>query len=1412
MSREVSFSRQSLELRSQESSLLPAISANAGGDVSVSNTDTLATAASTTSAASAAASANNNAGLGVSQRRRQRKGITQRQDSWFRHSMPPALTRDFESIENLAQNTTNGLDEQLAASLSGRFGASTSASLAASAAHSGGSGSLTVCGFGIGGLGGFAGSGQSGGGGGAGGGGVGGNRFSGGINLNSANSNLGFIDSDESNLHTPITPLASHSASIYGGLQQQGSVSAASVAGTLSSSNAMGNGGSGGGGGGVCRRHRSKRRKDSRASVLSKQSGNSVRSRASALAARAGLHMTASFLRKKRKEYEDDEDLTSTAAAADDTDRRIIFLNRPQIQKFCNNHISTAKYSFISFLPSFLFEQFRRYSNCFFLLIALLQQIPDVSPTGRYTTLVPLIFILSVSGIKEIVEDIKRHRADNEINHRMVEVLRDGAWTSVRWRDLGVGDIVKIPNNIFFPADILLLSSSEPQAMCFIETANLDGETNLKIRQGVPATAKCLETKDLLQLDGTVECELPNRHLYEFNGVLKENNKPTVALGPDQILQRGAVLRNTAWIFGVVVYTGHDTKLMKNSTSAPLKRSTVDTVTNTQILMLFVILVVLSLTSAILNFFWTRDYAKMFWYLGISEDIKSKNVGYNLLTFFILYNNLIPISLQVTLELVRFLQAIFINFDIHMYYAETDTPAMARTSNLNEELGMVKYIFSDKTGTLTRNVMVFKKCSVARYMYEPANSPEDSTIVQNLLGNHNTAPIIKEFLTLLAVCHTVIPEKFDDGSIIYHAASPDERAIIEGARMFGYIFESRTPHYVEINALGTIERYEILNVLEFTSTRKRMSVIVRAPTGEIKLYCKGADTVIYERLSPDGQMYRDATLHHLEEFASEGLRTLCCAVSVIPEDVYNEWKETYHKASTALQYRERKVEDASNLIENNLILLGATAIEDKLQEGVPETIASLLEAGIYIWVLTGDKQETAINIGYSCKLISHSMDIIILNEGSLDATRDIIHRHVDELKSTDMKECNVALVIDGQTLKYALSCDLKQEFLELCLVCRVVICCRVSPMQKAEIVESVTQSTGAVTLAIGDGANDVAMIQKSHVGVGISGVEGLQAACASDYSIAQFRYLKRLLLVHGAWNYSRITKLILYSFYKNVCLYVIELWFAIYSGWSGQILFERWTIGLYNVMFTALPPFALGLFDKVCSAETMLKYPQLYKPSQDAKLFNVKVFWVWIFNALSHSVSLFWLPMLMTTMSVWPDGKTSDYLFLGNIVYTYVVVTVCLKAGLITNSWTWMTHASIWGSIAMWFVFMVIYSNFWPTIMLAPIFLGMDRMVFSTVVFWLGLLLIPITTLLPDILFTIVHNTVFKSLTEAVRESEIRRYDPENVIRESKTSTMYALGSIVRYGYAFSQEEGGAVPQSVVIRAYDTNLPKPEGN
>lgn len=364
--------------------------------------------------------------------------------------------------------------------------------------------------------------------------------------------------------------------------------------------------------------------------------------------------------------------------------------------------------------------------------------------------------------------------------------------------------------------------------------------------------------------------------------------------------------------------------------------------------------------------------------------------------------------------------------------------------------------------------------------FTTTDGPALSRLSHHIKSHKGSSETAKEFMTLMAVCHTVIPEhpsasQYDlvDGAaasiiredeIIYHAASPDERALVYGAKKFGFVFHTRTPTYVEMDALGDTERYEILNVLEFTSTRKRMSIIARNSHGEIKLYCKGADTVIFERLAPHGQQFKDITLKHLEEFATEGLRTLCFAYVDIPEDVYDQWKETYHKASTALQNRERKVEDAASLIETNLILLGATAIEDKLQEGVPETIAALLDAKIKVWVLTGDKQETAINIGYSCRLLQQGMDLIIMNEDNLDNTRTSITKHSSDILANAgssgcsssngeyFKKDNVALIIDGKTLKYALSCELRREFYELCINCKCVICCRVSPIQKADCI------------------------------------------------------------------------------------------------------------------------------------------------------------------------------------------------------------------------------------------------------------------------------------------------------------------------------------------------------------------------
>uniref|UniRef100_A0A8C6ZKS8 Phospholipid-transporting ATPase n=1 Tax=Nothoprocta perdicaria TaxID=30464 RepID=A0A8C6ZKS8_NOTPE len=1111
--------------------------------------------------------------------------------------------------------------------------------------------------------------------------------------------------------------------------------------------------------------------------------------------------------------YEKPDDVSEKTSLADQEELRTIFINQPQFTKFCNNHVSTAKYNIITFLPRFLYSQFRRAANAFFLFIALLQQIPDVSPTGRYTTLVPLLFILAVAAVKEIIEDIV--------------ILRNGAWEIVHWEKVAVGEVVKVTNGEHLPADLISLSSSEPQAMCYIETSNLDGETNLKIRQGLPLTSDIKDIESLTRLSGRIECESPNRHLYDFVGNIRLDGHGTVPLGSDQILLRGAQLRNTQWVHGIVVYTGHDTKLMQNSTSPPLKMSNVERITNIQILILFCILIAMSLICSIGSAIWNRRHTGRDWYLDLKYGGAS-NFGLNFLTFIILFNNLIPISLLVTLEVVKFIQAYFINWDIDMRYEPTDTAAMARTSNLNEELGQVKYIFSDKTGTLTCNVMQFKKCTIAGVAYGQGsqNGEEktfsDSSLLENLQSNHPTAPIICEFLTMMAVCHTAVPEREGD-KIIYQAASPDEGALVRAARNLRFVFTGRTPDSVIIESLGQEERYELLNVLEFTSSRKRMSVIVRTPTGKLRLYCKGADTVIYDRLA-ESSKYKEITLKHLEQFATEGLRTLCFAVAEISEGDYREWLDVYHRASTAIQNRALKLEESYELIEKNLQLLGATAIEDKLQDKVPETIETLMKADIKIWILTGDKQETAINIGHSCKLLRKNMGLIVINEGSLDGTRETLSHHCSTLGDALRKENDFALIIDGKSLKYALTFGVRQYFLDLALSCKAVICCRVSPLQKSEVVEMVKKQVKVVTLAIGDGANDVSMIQTAHVGVGISGNEGLQAANSSDYSIAQFKYLKNLLLVHGAWNYNRVAKCILYCFYKNIVLYIIEIWFAFVNGFSGQILFERWCIGLYNVMFTAMPPLTLGIFERSCRKENMLKYPELYKTSQNALDFNTKVFWVHCLNGLFHSFILFWFPL-----KALQHGKcikhTHVYIYMS--VY-FVVLTVCLKAGLETSYWTLFSHIAIWGSIALWVVFFGIYSSLWPVIPMAPDMSGEAAMMFSSGVFWMGLLCIPMTALLFDVVYKVVKRTTFKTLVDEVQELEAKSEDPGAVVHgKSLTERAQLLKNVFKknhvnlyrsdslqqnllHGYAFSQDENGIVSQSEVIRAYDTTKQRPE--
>ncbi|PQE18932.1 phospholipid-transporting ATPase protein [Rutstroemia sp. NJR-2017a BVV2] len=820
---------------------------------------------------------------------------------------------------------------------------------------------------------------------------------------------------------------------------------------------------------------------------------------------------------------------------------RIIHLNNPpanSASKYVDNHISTAKYNVATFVPKFLFEQFSKFANLFFLFTAALQQIPNISPTNQYTTIGPLILVLLVSAGKEAVEDYRRKTSDKSLNNSKARVLRGSQFTDTKWINVAVGDIVRVESEESFPADIVLLASSEPEGLCYIETANLDGETNLKIKQAIPETCVMVSSSELSRLGGRLRSEQPNSSLYTYEGTLTMaagGGEKELPLQPDQLLLRGATLRNTPWIHGVVVFTGHETKLMRNATATPIKRTAVERQLNILVLMLVAILIILSVISSVGDLLIRTFKGDELSYLGYSISLsameKVSQFWSDIATYWVLYSALVPISLFVTIEMVKYWHAILINDDLDMYYEKMDTPAVCRTSSLVEELGMVEYIFSDKTGTLTCNQMEFKQCSIGGIQYAEV-VPEDRRAT-NIDGtevgihdfkrlkenqkNHETALAIHHFLALLATCHTVIPERVEEkgGAIKYQAASPDEGALVEGAVLMGYQF---TAHAIRTQGDGTI-----------------------------------------------------------------AMETL-------------------------------------------------------------------------------------------------------------------------------------ALVIDGKS------------------------------------------------------------------------------------------YLRKLLLVHGAWSYQRVSKVILYSFYKNITLYMTQFWYSFQNTFSGEVIYESWTLSFYNVFFTVLPPLAMGIFDQFISARLLDRYPQLYQLGQKNTFFKMHSFWSWVGNGFYHSLILY-----VASELIWwrdlpqGDGKTAGHWVWGAGLYTAVLATVLGKAALVVNIWTKYHFIAIPGSMAFWMLFLAVYGTVAPKLGFSEEYEGVVPRLFESPVFWLQGLALPALCLSRDFAWKYAKRMYYPQSYHHIQEIQkynIQDYRPR---MEQFQKAIRKVRQVQRMrkqrGYAFSQADES---QTRVLQAYDT--------
>lgn len=1127
----------------------------------------------------------------------------------------------------------------------------------------------------------------------------------------------------------------------------------------------------------------------------------------------------------------------------------------------------------------------------FFLGIAILQFFSTFSTISPGVVILPLVIIIGLTALKDGYEDFKRHQSDRRVNYSTVKVLSGGNWTNpnpmqkksktfirgivntVRrpqhfgvsrertngsqsatlmvpdpdveydydspkqggphwkqtlWEDVRVGDFVKLQEGSAIPADILICATPDEENVAFVETKNLDGETNLKSRNAVSVltqlrdAAACADPANSFR----IECDRPETNMYRLNATVDVQGEKHAA-DLQTVLLRGSVIRNTSWVIGVVLFTGEDTKIVMNSGVTPSKRSRVERQVNPQVIANLIILAGLVTICAIVDSSLEKEYFPLgaLWLYG--DDRSGDNPRINgIITWLfaiLTFQDIVPISLYLTIEGVRACQALFIYFDKDIYYDKTDKATLPRSWNLSDDLGQIEYIFSDKTGTLTQNSMVFRQCSIGGKAYRgdpesidteedlkhdnkvqvesrptpssssaldaPSLPKPDAGVVhfsdsvlkadlEDALSEHpnpdksSLARSINGFFTVLALCHSVLTSVDPMTSAIqYKSQSPDETALVQAAADVGFVFLERNHGILSLQTPSSpeVEKYELLNILEFTSARKRMSVIIRKLGGDdnrIFLLTKGADSVIFERLKAGGDDLKNATERHLSEFANEGLRTLTLAYKVISEEEYDTWIQRYHEATIALEEREEKIEAASDEMERDLRLLGATAIEDRLQDGVPETIADLKRAGIKVWVATGDKLETAIAIGRSTNLVSHDSNIIIIRGGSrpvdqqisrafavffpdFDTTEKIEKQPRSSMTSHDSRPRlervdtgfssivgsengerpgGFVLVVDGAALLQAFATEEnKTQLLRLAMLCDGVICCRVSPLQKALIVRLVKDGLGAMTLAIGDGANDVSMIQAADVGVGISGEEGLQAVNSSDYAIAQFRFLKKLLLVHGHWSYARNGTMILNFFYKNIVPTCVLLWFQIYCAGSATYAFDYTYILFWNSFWTIAPVVGLGLFDRFLDSHVLMDLPELYHYGREGYWFSMKQFFIFLLDGAYQSLVIFFMILFAyATTSARSDGYDVRLLEFSTVMAIVGVMTVNMFTGLCATAWTWWMFGLVFIGIVLVWGFTIIYNFVSPGYAVTALY-GNNYFLFTSAYYWL---LLPFTIIL----------------------------------------------------------------------------------
>ena len=777
-------------------------------------------------------------------------------------------------------------------------------------------------------------------------------------------------------------------------------------------------------------------------------------------------------------------------------------VNQPE--KFCGNSIRTSQYTLYSFLPLAIINQYKTPFNWFFLIQAIIDCIPAISSVNRTTTIMPIVIVLMISLIREAVEDYRKYSNDKLANETMVSIYKMPSFLKEKCQLIKVGNIIKVKKEEMIPADLLIIKTSLTNGFCYMQTSNLDGETTLKPREAIYLTQKKLNIQKPVTFSRVfnatndncyIEIDQPSKDIYEIEGTIFFKGEKTY-FDSKNILLRGSKLKNVNYIYGIAVYTGRDTKLMLNIKRTSLKISDIDYILGKIVIFLIGMVIFITALSSIIGILYRKrglpDYDKNDFkegYIFYYRRGKSKENALEIIRIisghFHLFG-IIPISIIIVTAVVKIFQTAFLEFSPEYKQDEGDQIKCYSTT-LIEQLGKVKYIFSDKTGTLTKNEMLFKGCSIFTKLYDSSINEKDNNIkgsnympppsdIKTLLSmsrrsvskkkpkrgsyagtvtsaysaftedeelvnikskisptfctdyfidclRDKKTPIqgnlkegspfktqfeaIEQFLLNIVINHDVLIEKkTQKNDVIYQGISPDEITLVSAANELGYTFISRENNKIVIfiyddeNNEEKIREFDILQKFDFTSERQRSSIIVRDKlSSKIIMYIKGSDRKIFigrDKYSSDN-IY-EISQKHVDQFARQGLRTLCYSFKYLDEIEYNDWAEKYND----MKYQAIKDKSLNNKldlmieeIEGNATILGVSALEDKLQDKVKEDIEDFIDAGINFWMITGDKMDTAETIGYSCGIISEDSEVFKIKDNK---NIDIVIKEMEDIK------------------------------------------------------------------------------------------------------------------------------------------------------------------------------------------------------------------------------------------------------------------------------------------------------------------------------------------------------------------------------------------------------------------------------